>query len=69
LACGDHSIRHVNVADLLEGMILDENLVTIKGELLLAQGNEISAAVRERIGCIAANRTRLKEPIRVIWPS
>jgi hypothetical protein len=65
----EHVIRHVNIEDLLEGMILDENLLTIKGELLLARGNEINAAVRERLVCIAADRSRVKEPVRVICPS
>ena len=37
----DHSVKIVKIADFCEGMILDEDLVTLTGDLLLARGNEI----------------------------
>ena len=59
-------VREVKIMDMRDGMILDENLTTLKGELLLACGNEISAILRERLITLAATLRGVKEPVRVL---
>lgn len=61
-------VRHVTVAEILDGMVLDENLMTLKGELLLARGSEVSRILKERLRTLASTRG-VKEPIRVLCQS
>lgn len=62
-------VREVNIADMCDGMILDENLVTLKGELLLSRGNEVSATLRERLTSLSRSMRGVKEPVRVLCQS
>ncbi len=65
----EHVTKQVNIVDLLEGMFLDVNLVTLNGELLLTRGSEVNATVCERLTSFATNSGRVKEPVRVLCPS
>lgn len=58
-------VRNVMIADILDGMVLDEHLVTLKGELLLARGNTVSTILKERLRSLAITRG-VKEPVRVL---
>jgi hypothetical protein len=60
--------RSVTVNQLSEGMILDENLMTARGDLMLPKGQEIDGAVLQIIGKMARTPAGVQEPIRVRCP-
>lgn len=61
----NHGKRAIQVHELSEGMILDEPLVSTRGDLLLDAGETISATTRERLLGIAASALGVREPFWV----
>ena len=64
--CGaaEHEIREIGLADLRVGMVLEVELVSQAGVLLVARGNEVTESLVSRL-CNLAQRVGVKEPIRV----
>jgi response regulator RpfG family c-di-GMP phosphodiesterase len=56
------------IAELEEGMILDEHVFSSTGELLVAEGHEVTQSVIIRLKSYAKSRG-VREPIRVRYPS
>lgn len=63
-ADGDVSIRSIGVAELVPGMILDEDLKSRNGIRLVPQGHEVTNAIIIRLGSVA-ERVGVCEPFRV----
>jgi response regulator RpfG family c-di-GMP phosphodiesterase len=61
--------RMVMVNGLKDGMILDEPVLTLKGDLLVAKGTEIVTLVRERLASFVGSARGIREPIRVLCAS
>jgi hypothetical protein len=64
----DYVIKSVGIKHLEENMILDENVVTQSGDLLLARGHEVTSSLRERLTTVATTCGGVREPIRVRCP-
>jgi CheY-like chemotaxis protein len=66
LSAGDRSLvaREVRVKDLAPGMILDQDLMTPKGTLLVPVGHEVSCSLMVRLAAIAEHGG-VAEPFRV----
>lgn len=60
-------IRAVRVIDLRARMVLEEDVVTSRGQVLVSRGHELSSAVVERITKFAA-ASGVREPVRVRIP-
>lgn len=58
-------IREVKVEDLKNGMILTEDVINLKGVVLVRSGIEINAALLLRLQNIAKQQSGIQEPIRV----
>lgn len=56
----------IKIAQLIDGMTLDENLMSLKGELLLARGSSVSPNLRDRLLSLARTPRGVREPIRVL---
>lgn len=56
-------IREVGVADLLEGMVLLEDVLTTKGQLLLARGHIVTSGLLSRLRNLPA--AGIRQPFRV----
>lgn len=61
-------IREVSTGELASGMILDEDLVSDGGVLLLSKGNPITVPLKQRLEA-TANRWRTSRRIRVLIPT
>lgn len=61
-------IKSVEIKHLEENMLLDENIVTQSGDLLVARGREVTSSLRERLKTFATTARRVREPIRVRCP-
>ncbi len=59
--------RTVPVRDLNIGMILDQDVMTTGGVLLVAKGQEVTGSVNERLRRFA-HKNEVDEPIRVLVP-
>jgi response regulator RpfG family c-di-GMP phosphodiesterase len=57
----------VTLRELVENMILAEDVFTLKGQLLISRGHEVSRPLVERLKAFAKT-AGIKEPIRVIVP-
>lgn len=57
----------VTVAKLADGMILDRDIYTVDGRLLIARGYTVNSAMRERLKNFA-RKPGIREPIRVLVP-
>ncbi len=64
----DYAVRSVHVHELELGMILDENVCSTSGELLLARGSEIVPWMRDRLLAYAASAHGVRQPFRVRCP-
>ncbi len=64
-ATTENERRDININQLIDGMILDEPLVSIRGDLLLAAGNVVGPAMRERLLNIDASPMGVRQPFRV----
>ncbi|QDU59926.1 Hydrogenase transcriptional regulatory protein hupR1 [Planctomycetes bacterium Pan216] len=63
----NYTVSSVTLEDLCEDMILDENLCSDAGEILIAAGRRIAPVFLERLRNFARHR-RIREPIRVRIP-
>jgi hypothetical protein len=59
--------REVRVRELKAGMVLDQDVLTEEGRLLLSRGQEISLLLLNRLQAFAGANT-IREPIRVFVP-
>lgn len=57
----------VTLRELVENMILAEDVIALKGQLLISRGHEVSRPLIERLKAFAET-AGIKEPIRVIVP-
>ncbi len=57
----------VDASELKEGMILEEHLTNAFGEILVVQGHEITAGLRERLRSMVAKSIAIN-PVRVLCP-
>jgi hypothetical protein len=60
-------VREVALAELTDIMILDDDVYTKTGALLIAKGQEVSSLIRRRLKSFAET-VGVKEPIRVLLP-
>jgi response regulator RpfG family c-di-GMP phosphodiesterase len=63
----DYALRRVTVAELAEGMVLEEGIVSEQGLLLLSKGTEVNAAAIRRM-LAAAQSFQVVEPFTVRVP-
>lgn len=63
----DYTLRRVTVAELAEGMVLEEGIVSEQGLLLLSKGTEVNAAAIRRM-LAAAQSFQVVEPFTVRVP-
>jgi response regulator RpfG family c-di-GMP phosphodiesterase len=62
-----HEVRFVKVTELQDRMILDQDLLTRDGRLLIASGYQVNPTMRERLRHFA-DSPGIQEPIRVHVP-
>ncbi|GIX49669.1 MAG: response regulator receiver modulated metal-depenent phosphohydrolase [Candidatus Tectimicrobiota bacterium] len=60
-------LRLVTVRDLFPGMVLDEDVRTTSGVLVLAKGHEVTPALVQRLRSFAL-KAKIVEPFRVLVP-
>jgi response regulator RpfG family c-di-GMP phosphodiesterase len=60
--------RDVTIGELTESMVLDEHIVSTSGEILVARGQQVTTAMRERLKSFAKSFRSVREPIRVLCP-
>ena len=60
-------MREVNLPELTDIMILDDDVYTKAGALLIAKGQEVSPLIRKRLKSFAET-VGIREPIRVLVP-
>jgi hypothetical protein len=63
----DYQVREVAVSELEAHMILDENILSAKGQLLISKGRELNAVALKRLKHFCRN-SGVNEPIRVFVP-
>ena len=63
----NYQVREVTVSELKAHMILDEDLQSSKGQLLISKGYEFNAVVLKRLKHFNRN-SGINEPIRVFVP-
>lgn len=59
--------RDIKIRELQAGMVLDQDVWTEKGQLVISRGQEIGRVLLERLQTFAGS-TRVQEPIRVLVP-
>jgi len=62
-----YTVREVSSDELDEGMILDDDIWTQTGTLLITKGQEVSSIIKKRLKNFAET-VGVKEPIRVLVP-
>jgi len=62
-----YEVREVTLVGLMEKMILDQDVCTEKGMLLITKGHEVSQTLIQRLRTFA-RASAIKEPIRVLVP-
>lgn len=62
-----HVVRQVRVADLKDGTVLADNVVSVQGTLLCSKGQVVTPAIRLRLRNYAVN-VGISRPIRVYVP-
>ena len=55
----------VTVAQLAEGMVLEENVVDLSGRVLIAKGNEIHETLIQKLNTLRRSGSGVREPIQV----
>lgn len=55
----------VHVKELREGMLLDEHVLTLSGDILIAKGHELTPSLIQRIRTFECNAAGVRQPIRV----
>ncbi len=66
LTVGKLEVRSVNVKELRERMVLDENVTTKSGDVLIAKGHEVTASLIQRLWAFETTAAGVKQPIRVL---
>ena len=61
----DYDVRMVSVAELSSPMIIDEDVRTVAGLLVVSKGQDATRSLRERLRNFAKH-SRIREPIRVL---
>jgi response regulator RpfG family c-di-GMP phosphodiesterase len=59
-------VRPVFIRELKEGMVLDEDIVTQSGNVLVARGQEVTEWMCERLRMSVGTTAGVREPIRVL---
>jgi len=62
-----YGIKLLTVAQLMDGMILAQDVVTLDGRLLIARGHQVNKTMYERLKSFA-QKPGIKQPIKVIVP-
>ncbi len=65
---GDYVVKSVTILELSEEMVLDEHVISHGGEILLARGQEVTGALRERLIRFSKSVKGVQEPIKVRCP-
>ncbi len=58
--------RSVLVRELTEGMLLDENVATLNGNILVSSGQDVTEWMCERLRTLRTTLAGVREPIRVL---
>ena len=61
----EYVIKSVRVHELEDDMILDENIISGTGEILVARNKEVTPTMRKRLEAFSLSARGVKEPIRV----
>lgn len=62
---GKHSIKSLNLDSLLDGMILEKDVTTTSGEILLSHGHELTGTMIQRLKNFSRNGIEVVQPIMV----
>jgi CheY-like chemotaxis protein len=65
LVMGGQQIKSLPIADLLEGMVLVNDVLTTSGEILLSNGHELTSTMIQRLKSFVRNSIPVTEPIVV----
>ena len=63
----DYQVREMTVSGLREHMILDQDVRSNKGQLLISKGRGLNSVVLERLRFFDQH-SKIQEPIRVLVP-
>ena len=55
----------VQVKELREGMVLDEHVLTLSGDILIAKGHELTPSLIQRVRTFESNAAGVRQPIKV----
>ncbi len=56
----------VQVKELREGMLLEEHVLTLSGDILIAKGHELTPSLIQRIRAFEGNAAGVRQPIKVL---
>ncbi len=62
---GNVETRSVNVTELVEKMILDENVCTRNGDILITKGHELTSTLIHRLRAFEHNAAGVRQPFKV----
>ncbi|MFO1064831.1 MAG: response regulator [Pirellulales bacterium] len=62
---GEKPLHEANVRDLVEGMVLEEHVMTTAGDILISKGHELTQSLIQRIRSFENNSAGVRQPIRV----
>ena len=69
MTVGKLDMQSVTVKELRERMVLDENVTTNHGEILISKGHEVTSSLIQRLRSFEQTAAGVKQPIRVLWHS
>jgi hypothetical protein len=58
----------VRISELEEEMVLDQHVLSCDGDILVTQGHEVSASLRQRLENYVQTVRGIQEPIHVLVP-
>jgi response regulator RpfG family c-di-GMP phosphodiesterase len=64
----EYVVGSVTIVQLQEGMVLDQDVISTQGDILLTSGQDVTLSMRERLRKFAASAGGVQEPIRVRRP-
>ena len=65
MVLGKHTIKSLDLDSLLDGMILEANVTTTSGEVLLSHGHELTGSMIKRLRNFSRNGITIVQPIVV----
>ena len=65
---GNHEVRSLKVTELLVGMVVETNVLSLDGGVLLSYGHELSENMIQRLRSFVRNSIGVREPILVRVP-